>query len=276
MRVAVLAYHANNMAGSVYRGNDHIALASDLELLARLDLPVISLHQAVAMLRDGAPGPERAVALSSDDAPVFDWHDLDYPGLGLQHSFRRILHDHQHSTGRAVHMTCFAIASPQARTALDRECLQGRDWMRDDWWPEAAASELMAIENHSWDHNHTAVARSAQRDNLRGTFRNIETLAEADAEILQAADWLDAHCPKGPRRSLFAYPYGEFNDYLSLDYLPGQQSRHRVRAAFTVEPRPIGRGDSPWLLGRFVAGFHWREPTQLEGLLRESLGLPPA
>jgi peptidoglycan/xylan/chitin deacetylase (PgdA/CDA1 family) len=216
------------------------------------------------------------VALSADDAPVFDWFDMDYPGLGPQRGFRSILQAHQRVSGRSMHLTSFAIASPEARAALDRQCLHGQDWMRHDWWPEAASSDLIAIENHSWDHNHSAIARSAQRDNVRGTFRNIETLAEAEAEIRQASDWLDALCPQGPRRSLFAYPYGEFNDYLAGEYLPHHQTEHRLRAAFTVEAKPISRGDSPWLLGRYVAGFHWRDPGRLESLLREALGLAPA
>ncbi len=272
MRVAVLTYHANNMASNAYADNDHVALAEDLQLIHRLALPVISAHHAVAMLRDDAPGPDRAVVLTSDDAPVFDWHDLDYAGLGVQRGFRGVLQEHARNTGQQVHLTCFAIASPEARIQLDRTCLQGRDWMRDDWWPEAAASHCMAIENHSWDHNHDAVAQTAQRDNARGTFRNIETWAEADAEIRAASDWLDVHCPQGPRRSLFAYPYGEYNDFLSQDYLPRCTSEHRLRAAFTAEAKPICRGESPWTLGRFVAGFHWRAPEQLELLMREALG----
>lgn len=272
MRVAVLAYHGNNMATNAYADNDHVALAEDLRMIHRLGLPLISARHAVAMLRDEAPGPERAVALTSDDAPAFDWHDLDYPGLGVQRSFRSLLEDYTQVTGQPAHLTCFAIASPDARATLDRECLQGLDWMRHDWWPEAAASQCMAIENHSWDHNHSSVARSAQRDNLRGTFRNIETWAEADAEIRQASDWLDALCPQGPRRSLFAYPYGEYNGFLTDEYLPQYCAEHRLRAAFTVEAKPISRGDSPWTLGRYVAGFHWRAPEQLGQLLREALG----
>ncbi len=273
MRVAVLAYHGNNVGNGGYASNDHVALAQDLRLLHRLALPLIPLHQAVAMLREDAPGPARAVALSCDDAPVFDWFDIDYPGLGLQRGFRGVLQDFRSETGTDAHLTCFAIASPEARAQLDARCLKGLGWMRDDWWPMAAADPHFAIENHSWDHNHDQVDRTAQRDNRRGSFASIETWAEADAEIRQASDWLDAHCPHGPRRSLFAYPYGEWNDYLLQEYLPGHTAEHRLRAAFTTEPKPVSPGDSPWRLGRYVAGHHWRAPEQLEALLREALGI---
>jgi peptidoglycan/xylan/chitin deacetylase (PgdA/CDA1 family) len=271
MRIAVLAYHGNNI-GPDYGSNDHLALGEDLRLLHRLGLPLVSAHAAVAMLRGEQPGPDRAVVLTCDDAPVFDWEDIDYPGQGVQRSFRSLLLEHQRRSGTQAHLTCFAIASPLAREQLDQRCLRGLGWMRDDWWPQAAAEGLLAIENHSWDHNHEQVDCSAQRENRRGSFRHIETWAEADAEIRQAADWLDAHCPAGPRRSLFAYPYGETSDYLVQEYLPRHAAEHRVRAAFTTEPRPISRGDGPWTLGRYVAGFHWREPSQLELLLREALG----
>ncbi len=37
---------------------------------------------------------------------------------------------------------------------MDREALFGLGWMSDDWWAEAVATGLLAVENHSWDHPH--------------------------------------------------------------------------------------------------------------------------
>ena len=90
--------------------------------------------------------------------------------------------------------------------------------------------------------------------------------ADADAEIRQANDWLDAHCPTR-RTSLFAYPYGESNDYLVEDYLPRHEPEHRLRAAFTTEPRVIDGSESVWCLPRFTCGHHWRSPDALAAIL---------
>ena len=55
------------------------------------------------------------------------------------------------------------IVSPEARAELDRTCLIGRGWWGDDWWPQATAGDLIAVESHSWDHNHDTLAQTAQQ-----------------------------------------------------------------------------------------------------------------
>ncbi len=133
------------------------------------------------------------------------------------------------------------------------------------------SENLIAIESHSWDHNHHTLPHTVQRDQRNGTFKSIDTYLDADAEIRQASDWLDLHCPER-RTSLFAYPYGETNDYLIKDYLPQHMREHRLRAAFATGAQPIERGSDRWQLPRYVCGQHWKTPDGLEHILQEIRG----
>jgi hypothetical protein len=212
---------------------------------------------------------ENAVALCCDDGSWFDWHNLDHPTCGRQKSLANILRDFRAETGAPVHLTSFVIVSPAARVVLDRTCLIGHGWWTDDWWRGAEREGLVAIESHSWDHNHDTLPETAQRDAHKGTFRSIGTWAEADAEIRQAADFLDALMPDR-RATLFAYPYGECSEYLVREYFPRFAHQHRVRAAFATTPAPVEPGSDRWQLPRYVCGRDWRSPGELERLLHSS------
>lgn len=269
MRVPVLAYHSNNVGGNDYADNDHVALAADLRRIHAAGLRIVPLARVVDVLLGEAPASavENAVALTCDDGSWFDWHDLDHPTCGRQRSFANILRDFAAETGAVTHMTSFVIVSPEARAILDRTCLIGRGWWGDDWWPVAEHEGLIAIESHSWDHNHHTLPSTVQHEQRRGTFRTIDTHADADAEIRQANDWLDAHC-RAPRAGLFAFPYGETNEYLLRDYLPRHVREHRLRAAFGTDARPVELGSDRWNLPRYVCGHHWRSPDELARLIR--------
>jgi len=272
MRVPVLTYHSNNISGNDYASNDHVALAEDLRTIHRLGLRIIPLARVVDVLLGEVPesAVERSVALSFDDGSWFDWHDLDHPTCGPQRAFAGILRDFVAGTGAMAHATSFVIVSPDARATLDRTCLADRGWWGDDWWRPAQDEGLLAIESHSWDHNHHTLPRTAQRDQRKGTFLTIDSHADADAEIRQATDWLDAHLAP-VRATLFAYPYGQTNAYLTEDYLPRHVAEHRLRAAFGTDPSPIHAGSPRWNLPRFVAGQHWASAAGLETLLRETI-----
>lgn len=268
MRVPVLTYHSNNISGNDYASNDHVALAEDLRLIHRKGLRIVPLARVVDALLGEAPesSVEHAIAISFDDGSWFDWHDIDHPTCGSQRGFAGILRDFAAESGASAHATSFVIVSPDARAILDQTCLIGRGWWSDDWWPEAQREGLIAIESHSWDHNHHTLPVTAQRAQRKGTFRTIDTYADADAEIRQASEWLDAHLTP-QRASLFAYPYGESNDYLVRDYLPRFQHEHCLRAAFGTTAQPVESNADRWLLPRYVCGQHWGNPLQLERLL---------
>lgn len=269
MAIAVLTYHSNNVLGNDYASNDHVAMAEDLRLLAALKLPVVSLSAAVDALYEGRGSlPGAAVAISFDDGSWFDWYDLPHPTLGPQPGFRRLLRESpQPACG-----TAFVIASPQARAELDRTCLIGQGWWGEEWWSEAEREGLIAIENHSWDHNHDSLAETVLGVGRGGNFHAVGAWEHADGEIRQAADYLDARRPR-PTGGLFAYPYGHCSDYLVRDYLPGFRDQHRQRAAFTTEPTPMHAGGDRWRIGRYVCGDHWRSPEGLQAILRDALGV---
>lgn len=270
MKVPILTYHSTNIFGNDYDSNDHVALAEDLRTIARLGLNIVSAAEIVAALLGEAPAHtvDGAVALTFDDGSHFDWYDMEHPRCGPQRGFAGILRGFAAATGRRVHATSFVIVSPAAREVLDVTCMVGRGWWRDDWWQAAAREGLVAIENHSWDHNHATLPRTAQHAQAKGTFRTIDSYADADAEIRAAADWLDARL--APHRgTLFAYPYGEWSDYLVRDYLPRHAHEHRLRAAFSGEPHPVEADSERWLLPRYICGPHWKTPGDLERLLRE-------
>lgn len=158
------------------------------------------------------------------------------------------------------------IASPQVRGELDDACLVGRGWMSDGWWREAAASGLVSIENHSWDHNHPAASRTCQRDQRKGAFDTIETEEECAAEVEGAARYIDEQTGRWP--VLFAYPGGTASEYLREQYFPERGERHRTLAAFAADGGFVTRASSRWFVPRFVCGAHWRDPVELERILR--------
>lgn len=268
MRVPVLTYHSNNVSGNDYASNDHVALAQDLREIHRHGLRIVPLARVVDVLLGEAPRAtvENSIALSFDDGSWFDWHDIEHPTCGMQRSFAGVLRDFAAETGAAVHATSFVIVSPEARSTLDETCLVGRGWWGDDWWPAAQNEGLIAIESHSWDHNHHTLPVTVQREQHKGTFRTIDSHADADAEIRQASDWLDARLAPH-RATLFAYPYGESNAYLVEEYLPHFAHEHRIRAAFSTEPDAVHSGSHRWRLPRYVCGQHWRSTDDLQRIL---------
>ena len=267
LNAIVLTYHSNNILGSDYASNDHLALAADLQLLSDCRIEVVPLQQLARCVLGQADWPAQpTVALSFDDGSWFDWYDLPHPAFGLQPSFRRILAE----APSPVCATSFVIASPQARQQLDRSCLIGQGWWGDEWWPEAAAGELIQIENHSWDHNHETLLSTVLGDRRKGTFYSVNDDWAAEREIVAAKRYIEQRCGRGLTSELFAYPYGEAPDFLVREFFPRRGRQLGFKAAFTTEPKPLSAGDDPWTLGRYVCGFHWTNPDQLRQILRDA------
>jgi len=271
LRIPVLTYHGVNIAGNDYNGNDGVAFAADLRLIHALGLRIVPLSWVVdELLGTARRDLSRCVALTCDDGSDFDYYDLDHPTHGPQRSLFNSLGDFIADSGAQAHLTCFVIASPTAREHLDRNCLAGRGWMSDGWWRPALESGRIAIENHSWDHNHAAVELPGIFGMERGSFFPVTTRARADAEIAIAANAIDAAI--APRRtSLFCYPYGQSTDYLREDYFPRYQTTHRMRAAMGDGAQPVTEHSERWNLPRYVCGWHWKSPEELEAILREAL-----
>lgn len=275
MRTLVLCYHSQNILGYSYGENDHVALASDLQAIARRRLPIISLNSLFSYL-EGRAGfwprrPARAIVLTCDDGTLLDWRDYQHPAFGFQPSFDRILREflaglpyrqrHKHI------MTSFVIASPEAREQIDQNCYDGARLSTEDWWLEAAHSGRWLVGNHSWDHRHAGLAEAASADEALGHFYAVNNRESAEQQISQASRYLDQRVPAKAQARVFAYPYGHSNDYLANEYLPGQQAQHRIRGAVTTSPALVDRNTNRFLVPRFTCGQDWKSAAQFEELL---------
>lgn len=269
MRVPVLTYHAMNIDGNDYGNNDHVAFREDLAHLDRLGFEVLALHEIVGQLgKPGGFGARRIVGLACDDGSDFDFRDLEHPTHGMQRSMLNVLRDFRRERPGAqprLHVTSFVVVSPEARRRLDETCMVGRGWWNEDWWAHAVATGLMGIGNHSWDHNHETLDRARPCEMKRGTFVSVDFASAAEYEIAQAGEYLARAAPNASAR-LFAYPYGECNDFLVGSWFPAAAGR--FDAAFTTQPGYIGAESNRWQLPRFTCGLDWKSPAGLDAILR--------
>ena len=258
-----------NIRGNSYAENDLIALATDLEVIYKLGFQIARLSDLVKHLiqNDAAWFRRRVVVLTCDDGADFDFFDLPHPTAGIQRSVINTLLDFKERRGgSSPHITNFVIVSPAARAELDRTCMIGKGWWTDVWWERAVRSGVMDISNHSWDHNHDALPEAFSMGVTRGTFSSIDTKRLADLEIGRAAEFLRVRIPN-PGNALFAYPYGDANEFLMKEYFPKFGAELGIEAAIGDEPNYVGERSNRWRVPRFIAGRDWRAPAQLEGIL---------
>jgi len=267
----ILTWHSIRVLDQSYQGNDLIAFSEDLALIERLGWTIRPLAEALAGLQSGRL-PEKCVVLTLDDGSIMDFHDFDHPSCGRQVSIfnrlRRFARDPTTSRRHRVHASSFVIASPQARAELDEKVTMNLDVWPDDWWQQANRSGLMSIENHSWDHNHDSLEKTAQRDNRRGDFRLIDTAGECRAEIDRASDYIEQRAGRRPR--FLAYPYGNFSEYLAGQYLPEHGQRLGLEAALSCRPEPVTANSDRWRLPRYVCASDWHSPEELRRLLEDA------
>jgi peptidoglycan/xylan/chitin deacetylase (PgdA/CDA1 family) len=268
-RFIILTWHSVNVLDDSYAGNDLVAFERDLQALDRLGWTVLPLADALALQAQGRL-PSRAAVLTLDDGPVLDFRAFDHPTCGLQASaFQRLQRFAAGADRRHVpHVTSFVIASPEARDELDRSDYMSLGVWPDDWWRAANESGLMAIESHSWDHNHASLAGTLQRDNRRGDFRLIDTEPECRGEVDRASDYIERVAGRRPR--FFAYPYGQASDYLRGEYLPRVGPALGLDAALGCDPEPVTAAADRWFLPRYMCGRDWRSPEELVLLLADA------
>ena len=276
-RVPILTWHASDVAGPDHGSNDHVAFREDLEHLTRLGLRVVPLAAiARSLARGELSSLEGCIGLSFDDGTDFDFHDMPHPQWGPQRSMSNILADfrarHGKDTQPSLHATAFAVVSPEARRKLDEACLIGCRWWHDDWYAAAERRGTIAIECHSWDHNHASLSDSVSRA-PRGGFM-IDNDADAEAEISEATRVLRT-LRKRDGDVLFGYPYGDVSDFLARDWFPRRAESLGIAAAFSADDEePVHASSSLWAIPRFTARHQWKTPGELERLLREAGALP--
>ena len=271
MRIPILTYHSLDIHGPGYGDNDLVAFAHDLERIYASGFEAMALSKVVDLwLADRkALAGRRVVALTCDDGSDFDYRDLPHPVAGTTRSVYNVLADFRAAARwprAAPSVTSFVIVSPRARATLDRTCLIGKGWWGDDWWKPAAASGLMEVASHGWDHNHESLPPDDFPGVPRGNFDAIDNDALADYQIAQAAEYLRAHAPN-PGLALFAYPYGKSNPFLAGDYFPRRGEALGIRAAFADNPEPLHAGSDRWQMPRYVFRRDWRTPEGLQKVL---------
>jgi len=272
LKIPVLTYEPMRIDGNGYGENDLVALASDLRQVTDAGFAIRPLREIVDLWLDGraADLAPRTVAIACDHGADFDYVDLPHPRWGVQRSVFNILRDFAAQRPGAqpgLNVTCFAVAGPQARAALDGTCMLGKGWWRDDWWPAAVGSGLIHIANQSWDHNHETLPPGLATGARPGTFRTIDNERLAEHEIGQAAAYLKAKAPN-PGTGLFAYPYGDTNEFLLRDYLPRRSRPLGIRAAFTTRAGFLETGCGRWDAPRFMFRRDWSSPEELAAILR--------
>ncbi len=271
-RVPILTWHAMGVSGNDYATNDHVAFARDLEAIHAAGLRIVSLRRiADALIAGRLDKLEGCVGLSIDDGADLDFHDVPQPAWGPQRGMLRVLADFRARRGvdaqPDLHLTSFAVVSPQARAHLDRTCMAGCGWWNDDWWPAAEATGLMSIENHSWDHNHESLETSATTA-APGTFA-ITSETEAEVEIGAAARWLRQRRQRGGA-VLFAYPYDDVSEFLSTSWLPRHGPAGEILAAYAGDSAPVVRESSRWRIPRYGFGRDWKSESGLLDVLRDA------
>jgi peptidoglycan/xylan/chitin deacetylase (PgdA/CDA1 family) len=270
LKIPVLTYHSANISGNEYQSNDHVALHHDLEILNNLGYQVIPARWLVDWLTGckNLDQSGRYVVITFDDGASLDFHDWVHPEHGFQKSFFNILKDFsdQHPKQQPnVHASCFVIASRQARKNIQDKALAGHPLLGDEWWIDAENTSLLSIENHSWDHNHSACEETAQKSGTTGRFDVIDSYKECDIEVRQASEFIQEIV--GEKQLLFAYPWGQYNEYLAHEYFPQFRNEHKAQAAFIVEPEHVNLQTNRWLIPRYVCGEHWRSQEQLADII---------
>ena len=269
--IPILTYHSLNVHENTYAGNDHIAFSTDLQMIDSMGMRLISLHQLMDWFDGKIPykSVKNGVVVTLDDGSWLDFHDILHPTCGPITSMFNLIKEFQNrvSLGRhTVHISSFVISSPEARTELDNKNLIGRGWWGDDWWKQSQSSGLMSIECHSWDHNHYTLENVAQKDNLNGDFRQIDTYQECTVHTVHANNYIEKI--SGHKPAFFAYPWGQASRYAKHEFMPKRQSEHGYRAAFSIDARHVTRSENRWYLPRYVCGRDWKSPKELRAILK--------
>jgi len=270
-KVPVLCYHSWMVATDQYQGNDHLALESDLDMLARRGYSILPLTRLVEVMRGERPHSEldgrKLVGISFDDGIDLDWHARPDAAGNPQKSFAQILREAKiKAFCKGPLAVSFVIASNEARTQLDSLAWRGQNEWNDDWWQLAATENIIGIANHSWDHLHDQLDNVRQRDNLKGSFLHIDTYEDAEQQIAEAELEISRLCG-GKNLPLFGYPYGHVAPYLKDSYFPQEGQRLGIKGAFSTCGHIATAADSYWSIPRLVCGWHWKTSEDFSRLL---------
>lgn len=260
MKIPILTYRSYQ-AGSP---RDILSFEEHLRIISREGFVILSLRAIVDRLVEGKTLPERSVGISCDDGKQYDFLPEPTTGKSMLSVLTDFIRRHPIRQRRAE-LSCFVIADSRARTQIG---LGDPDLLGSFWWRPAAASGRISIQNHGLDHVHERVTRSVGLPPYCNDFSKVDTLAEADAQIALAARIIDHHVER-QTCSLFAYPFGQTNDFLVREYFPDHGDRHGMLAAFTTDPEPLTLSSNRWTIPRYVANHHIQTDADLIGVLHD-------
>ena len=271
LKIPILAYHASNVTGNLYQLNDHIAFQSDLYTLHQAGYKIVPLKWIsdwVNGKRDLSQIGNKLVGLSCDDGLDLDYKDGEYFAFGPQKSFYHILKNFVTDVGQGAqpyaNLTSFVIASPDGRKKIDDVSLSGHQLLNEDWWQEANETDLIDIENHSWDHRHPDIYPESEAN-----FTSVLDQQTAHQQIIEAKSYIDQKLFT-KRSRLFAYPWGHVNDFLINQFLPNDGVNSGIEAAFTCGAVKVEQTTCRWQLPRYICGFNWKSPAGLVDILSKN------
>lgn len=269
LRMPILAYHASNITGNVYQQNDHIAFESDLYTLHQAGFTIVPLLWIAEWLngqRELESLGDKLIGLSCDDGLDLDYKDGHYFDFGPQRSLYHILKDFVTDVGSNnqphAHLTSFVIACPEARKKIDDVSLNSHQLLNHDWWHSAANDELMAIENHGWDHRHPDIYPTEQAN-----FLSVTDPSTAEKQITQAKVWIENQITP-EKCTQFAYPWGHTNEFLLNEFMPIHAKQSGIIAAYTCGAEHVTANCNPYSIPRYVCGFNWKSPKQLLQIIK--------
>ncbi len=261
LKIPVLLYHSGNITGNTYQDNDTIAFKADLKTIEQQNITIISAKTLVDYLYGSIDldSEKKYLVITLDDGVNLDFVDSKYPKSDTQESFYTSIKN----ANTFVHITSFVIASPKARETMQKTCLENHPLLSHDWWQSAAKSSHFSIENHSWDHVHPTLESVKQKDGIKGDFSSVNCFEDADNQIRKSSEYIESII--GCKTTLFAYPFGHYNEYLTEEYFPKKQKQ--IRAAFTCEPQYVNKDTNVWKIPRFICGANWSNTEELLKIL---------
>lgn len=272
LAIPVLCYH-NWTIGRDYQSDDHIALESDLNTLAERGYNVLPLAALIELIC-GRVSPselkaQKLVGISCDDGKRYDYFDCRREDGSVIKSFRRLLFESRSAIPNAypgAMATAFVICSEEARRQLSVAFNESYDHWTDSWWSSCPRDGILGIANHSWDHLHDALETVRQEKNKKGSFFEIQTLSDADAQIADAQVALKA-LTAGQNEAIFGYPYGHVSTYLRDEYFPRFGAGMGLKGAFSTGGDFASLSSNLWDIPRFVCGYHWKTAADFSHLL---------
>lgn len=269
--IPVLCYHSWTI-GDQYNNDDHIALEQDLQLLSQRGYLILPVEKLIDLKRGRLPKSyvtqNKLVCISFDDGKAYDYIDGERPDGSIIKSFARILRECSETLPTLLPGTraaSFVIGSAEARSMIWNDSPQ---LTSDDWWLECADEGTLGLANHSWDHVHENVETVYQQNNIKGSFHEIRTFEDAEAQIAKTQDLLNEKL-QGNHLPVFCYPFGHVSEYLKTEYLPQNSDRLGIFGAFSTAGKAVTENTDIWAIPRFVCGYHWRTPEQLANVLTE-------